>query len=69
MKLCKCDRCGELFEPSYEDNDFYSRVIEVGHESFNLRDPIGEIEATYDICDHCYEEFLEWIENKKYICP
>lgn len=70
MKVCKCDRCGYIFEPHQEGHDFYSRVIEIGEETFELIDSECEIENSYDICEDCYKDFQRWfrrgrIKNKE----
>ena len=65
MKVCQCDRCGKIFEPHMENRDFWSRVIQVGEETFNLTDCLGEIETTYDICDDCFADFQRWLKRGK----
>ena len=61
MKVCKCDRCGRIFEPTEKsDGEFYSRVIEVGEETFGITNTEATIEITLDICDSCYNSFLSW---------
>ena len=65
MKVCKCDRCGKIFEPIFNTNDFYSKVIQVGDETFNLREPETEITASYDICEDCYKDFIRWLGRGK----
>lgn len=60
MKVCKCDRCGKIFEPTENKGEFYSRVIEIGQSTFGLTDTVTEIETTLDICDSCYHSFLSW---------
>ena len=63
MKVCKCDRCGIIFEPHHANNDFYNRIIQVGEETFGLTDIEGIIDMTYDICDGCYESFKKWMRR------
>lgn len=63
MKVCVCDRCGRQFSPRFENDDFYSRVIQVGEENFGLNDIVGEINESYDICDSCYEDFRRWFKR------
>jgi len=67
MKVCKCDRCGKIFEPSFNSDagDFYSRVIQIGDENFNLCDTVTEIIASYDICEDCYKDFVRWLGRDK----
>ena len=61
MKVCKCDRCGRIFEPTEQSNgEFYSRVIEVGEETFGITNTEAVIEMTLDICNSCYNSFLSW---------
>lgn len=60
MKVCKCDRCGRIFEPTEKCGEFYSRVIEVGEETFGITNTEAEIEMTLDICNSCYNSFLAW---------
>ena len=43
MKICKCDRCGKIFEPIYEDGAFRSPVIQIGMETFGLEDTEANI--------------------------
>lgn len=63
MKVCKCDRCGRIFEPVFQDKYFYSRVMQIGLETFDLVEPEGEIEDTYDLCDECYADLQRWIKR------
>lgn len=63
MKVCKCDRCGAIFEPHEKDHDFYGRIIQVGEETFGLVDTEGDINEVYDICDSCYEDFQRWLRR------
>ena len=63
MKVCKCDRCGKVFEPRQYCNGFYSRTIQTGLETFDLMEPEADIDNTYDICEDCYESFKKWIHR------
>ena len=63
MKVCKCDRCGQIFEPHPEGRDFYSRIIQTGEETFNLMEPEAEIDGSYDICESCFEDFQRWLKR------
>ena len=63
MKVCKCDRCGALFNPTPKDLDWYSRVISVGQETFGLTDIVGEVDESFDICDDCYKSFRKWMKR------
>ena len=63
MKVCKCDRCGSIFEPHMGNRDFYSRVLQIGDETFSLMDSECEIEQSYDLCDSCYEDFQRWFKR------
>ena len=63
VKVCKCDRCGAIFEPTARDGDFFSKIIWVGEENFDLIETICETEETYDICDECYNDFQRWMKR------
>jgi len=65
MKVCKCDRCGKIFEPLFnkDENDFFVPVIQLGTETFSYKDVVGEVEYSYDICEDCSKEFLKWFKN------
>lgn len=63
MKVCKCDRCGCIFEPHSYNTGFYSRVIQLGEETFSLMDMETDIDEAYDICDSCYEDFQRWFKR------
>ena len=63
MKVCKCDRCGKIFEPHKNDRNFYSRVIQTGEETFDLLEPECDIDGYYDICEECYKDFQRWLRR------
>lgn len=64
MKVCKCDRCGKVFEPTgYSNGEFYNRVIQLGEETFGLTNIEGVIDETFDICEDCYKDFQRWIKR------
>ena len=63
MKVCKCDRCGNIFEPYNNGREFYSRVIQTGEETFGLMDTECDIDQCYDLCDSCYEDFQRWFKR------
>lgn len=63
MKVCKCDRCGRIFEPIYEDSAFRSPVVQIGMETFGLEDTEANIIDTFDICDDCYNDFQRWMKR------
>ena len=63
MKICKCDRCGKIFEPTEHNGKFYNSVIQVGDETFDLLEPECEIDECYDICEDCYKDFQRWMKR------
>ena len=63
MKVCKCDRCGRIFEPYPHERDWYNKVIQLGVETFGLTDIVGEVESSYDVCDDCYNDFQKWFRR------
>lgn len=65
VKVCKCDRCGRIFEPTMGDGEFFNKVILIGDQTFDLVDSVCDTEAEYDICDSCYEDFHRWFRRGK----
>ena len=65
MKVCQCDRCGKIFEPSFENNAFVSHVIQTGMETFGLELTETSIDNSFDICPNCYDEFIRWMKKDK----
>jgi hypothetical protein len=63
MRVCKCDRCGKIYEPHHERNDFFTRVIMIGEENFGLGETEAEIETTLDICESCFTSFQHWLQR------
>ena len=63
MRVCKCDRCGKIYEPFMEHNDFFTRVIMIGNENFGLVDTEAEMDTTLDICDGCFASFERWLKR------
>lgn len=63
MKVCKCDRCGHIFEPTMRDGNFYTKTILVGDQTFDLMDSIYDSEGEYDICEDCYRDFQRWFKR------
>ena len=61
MKVCQCDRCGKIFDPSFENDTIVSQVIQTGMETFWLDET--EIDNSFDICPNCYDEFIRWMNN------
>ena len=65
MKVCQCDRCGKIFEPSFENNAFVSQVIQTGMETFGLEETVAFMDNSFDICPNCYDEFIRWMNKDK----
>lgn len=63
MKVCICDRCGKVFEPTESNGEFYNSVIQVGEETFELMDVEGTIYKSYDICEECLKGFQRWMKR------
>lgn len=63
MKVCKCDRCGRIFEPYVRDGEWSNTIIQTGFENFGLDEIVGEVEHSYDICDECYKSFNKWLRR------
>ena len=57
MRIRKCDRCGGTYEP-YE-----SKFNTVGIVTFNMDDEDVSGTTFYDLCPHCRQEFVSWMET------
>lgn len=65
MKVCQCDRCGKIFNLSFENNTVVSQVIQTGTETFGLEETETFIDNSFDICPNCYDEFIRWLTKDK----
>lgn len=68
MKICKCDRCGRI----YEDNEIYmiDQYVDV---RFGKNNPIGIMVRTnngkepfFDLCDSCLRDFESFFGKTLY---
>lgn len=53
MKICKCDRCGKIFEPKPRGD----LILERYSDRRNLYEDI-------DLCDFCYTSIKVWFKNE-----
>lgn len=54
----KCDRCGEFYTLDISDKRDNIAAIRV-------LDKYGRNAQSYDLCQKCRKELMEWLENKK----
>lgn len=64
-KARKCDRCRKLFEPSVTYKGVKECNYGVAVDLISINQRTMEREMRIDLCNSCYESYLNWLELKE----
>ena len=71
MNAKKCDRCGAFYEryareakPS--DSAKIKNLLKLKRNGLMITEDIGYCSENINLCPECFEELLQWIDNKQF---